>query len=985
MDINKVRLQKLNNLFLLTYYNHPIKKNNLCISKQNPTLNAYDDDYIETKEIDIYIDIPTIDYYNDEITHNKIMKFNKKFKVHTLKDLIFNKFEIGDQEANSDNSSIAKIYKLSIRSSGSLRYVGTIKYIVEECYNRLLQKIKTKNDLKQKIELHVSIQVTPTSLRWFSTFLKAELLHGSKTNDKNQYLNCFIDFPLVENSIMMDKVAKPTPFKDYYLKLSSLFQHHEHDSNMDMSLISKRWDICVIVITNSAGIKALLTMLSDGPLDSFLTEDSLVNITGNKNNQSTKDNCSRYHQKTRGRLINERKREMDSVSPLGRRGSSEQEENKDEYYEPEEEKEQEQNTTGSQSRVVRQDKEGREQNTLFSEDIPKLRRDSSSLLSFQDISSNKDKSIRVIPSNTSIKSLNYASIQDGIRRRGYEGGSVGSVTNNLNKEEPSDAVNSLSDQDTYEDDYEEEEDNEDEDNDLGIILHIPTYSQRVQNRELPTGVADKLQKYSFSNKPEIKVEDKIKSDIPAPEQKQSANNDDKYYSEENMEDAMCSTKENSHQITGSYYSNIYRHDGEFDRYNRNNNNNNYYYHRNNSSNGSNNSMNSLLLSTAIRKINARSRRNTLLKKSDNIVATPVPLNGNPNNNNAEPGIIANSMVNSPKFNYSNNSGGTNRNSALNNIHNNSTMIDDSLIPPEFYSRISSPASSRDNSDISLASALFNNNNNNTNGNTVNNGNNNNNNNNNNNMRFDSFSELVGGLGTNNTNTISNYVPPEIFTKYLTTGDPQHILSSTASNTNKNINNNTTVFNAKLINKSFAEFNKDSKNVSTSLNLDNGIEESQFFRLGFKKRNELDDTTASTSTIADDKEDLKSDYTTSSTTSTLHKPNLTGLDIYGGSDNNDNSTSNASANVTTWDYAGNEYSEDEDHIKNGNGLDYSHNDMNYSDSTIYNNKSLSGEDIKDQAQDKDNIGAYKKPAFTLDLYGDDDKDNADVWFLGGNKK
>lgn len=43
----------------------------------------------------LYIDIPTIDYYNDEMRDNKLSRFNKRFKLHLLRESILRASQMG--------------------------------------------------------------------------------------------------------------------------------------------------------------------------------------------------------------------------------------------------------------------------------------------------------------------------------------------------------------------------------------------------------------------------------------------------------------------------------------------------------------------------------------------------------------------------------------------------------------------------------------------------------------------------------------------------------------------------------------------------------------------------------------------------------------------------------------------------------------------------------------------------------------------------
>ena len=127
----KISVISQNSLYLLKYSE---------IDGKNPSYNAEQIQSCQNFNILFYIDIPTIDYYNDELNDIKLMKFNKKFKLNLLKNLIWESFVDNNQEFWSQLSTVnhQKINcKLTINTSGSIRYVETIKFLIESIFKRL--------------------------------------------------------------------------------------------------------------------------------------------------------------------------------------------------------------------------------------------------------------------------------------------------------------------------------------------------------------------------------------------------------------------------------------------------------------------------------------------------------------------------------------------------------------------------------------------------------------------------------------------------------------------------------------------------------------------------------------------------------------------------------------------------------------------------------------------------------------------------------
>ncbi|SCV04719.1 LAMI_0H18536g1_1 [Lachancea mirantina] len=245
-DRQKVKVERVDSLFLLTYCD-AASQDEAESSKMK----------VRRFNVSLYIDIPTIDYYNDELRHFKLSKINKKFKIHKMRDLILstiaeNNRALWDLVTRSvpDAEKRPVTFELSVSSSGALRYVETIRFLVDRCW----EKFRGNN----KVRVTFKIQVTPTSLIWFKTFFDKELLDSSVLN-----------FELIGNYNLVS--SSTTPFKEYYTKLNEKFTSKAHSANGDS----------IIIITNNTGVKALLTILSDKPLTSVLSQASLDALHNN--------------------------------------------------------------------------------------------------------------------------------------------------------------------------------------------------------------------------------------------------------------------------------------------------------------------------------------------------------------------------------------------------------------------------------------------------------------------------------------------------------------------------------------------------------------------------------------------------------------------------------------------------------------------------------------------------------------------------------
>ncbi|AJV07041.1 hypothetical protein H816_YJM1418D00423 [Saccharomyces cerevisiae YJM1418] len=258
----KVSVKSQDSLFLITYSN----------MQQTVVQASLADRYPSLKKLNIllYIDIPTIDYYNDEMTHNKLSRLNKRFKLHRLRNSIAQSFSNTSTAEDNDKfweelkslissrSTPENKFDLNVlvSSSGSLRYVETIRFLVEKLFNSFKDLY-----VQKKLNLCFQINVSPTSLKWFSTFLNAELLNLKIINWQN--IGSFTK--TIQNS-------KSLPFKEYYTKLNEKFtsSNQSNGSMQDQTVLDS-----IVIVTNSTGVKALLTLLSDHPLTSLISQESI--------------------------------------------------------------------------------------------------------------------------------------------------------------------------------------------------------------------------------------------------------------------------------------------------------------------------------------------------------------------------------------------------------------------------------------------------------------------------------------------------------------------------------------------------------------------------------------------------------------------------------------------------------------------------------------------------------------------------------------
>ncbi|CAI4058428.1 hypothetical protein SKDZ_04G4010 [Saccharomyces kudriavzevii ZP591] len=258
----KVSVRSQDSLFLITYSNIQQPLVHASLADRYPSLTKLN--------ILFYIDIPTIDYYNDEMTHNKLSRLNKRFKLHRLKNSIAQSFSNTSSAEDNDRfweelkelinsrNTPKKKFDLNVlvSSSGSLRYVETIRFLVEKLFNSFKSLY-----VQEKLNLAFQINVSPTSFKWFSTFLNAELLNLKIINWQN--IGSFTK--TIQNS-------RSLPFKEYYTKLNEKFTSSNHSavSMQDQTVLDS-----IVIVTNSTGVKALLTLLSDHPLTSLISQESI--------------------------------------------------------------------------------------------------------------------------------------------------------------------------------------------------------------------------------------------------------------------------------------------------------------------------------------------------------------------------------------------------------------------------------------------------------------------------------------------------------------------------------------------------------------------------------------------------------------------------------------------------------------------------------------------------------------------------------------
>lgn len=635
----KITVKCKHSLYHLTY--SEIYNNNTS-STTATTNNNINEDYTNTLNHDLqnsglgqikdfnimlFIDIPTIDYYNDELHDIKLSKFNKRFKLNKLKYSIWKSFTNNDSEfwdklIQSHNLNNQKFNcKLSIYSSGSLRYVETIKFLIESIYEMI------KSYTFDLINLTINLNVSNISLKWFKNFLPKPLLKIIKFNE--------ISTTTTKNK---NNTNIDSPFKEYFNKLNEKFSYPKSKCLSDTLET-------IIIITNSTGIKALLTILADKPLTNFIDQSSIDELYNTSLNKSNMD-------------------------PLSRQIS---------------------NNSTTSSTISNNNKD-------FLNSGGTLRRESSSLLNFQNslLTSNKDKAVRIrslsinrrtnkfletqsspskIPFKTQIISthkepfsvisrtkdiLQLIDLEDKKQQEQEETDDEADTSSIINDQllshfqktsndhavtfadttddemitDEEEEINS--DEDFFDSDVEEEEEEEDsesgeeDDNDEGISFYVPSLLSR-------SGSSSDFN--SMSPAP-IPRRGRFRSlSLMDPAQRQPFNLDERITTtNENPNSNLYITKsynETNDKPKTKSFTNIYIHDGNFNDNNNTYNQTNKNFKRKNIPNF----------------INIHSNNNN------------TPINNNSNNNN--------------------------------NING--------LIPPEFYSRISTPSPSNNNSGTSLNS------------------------------------------------------------------------------------------------------------------------------------------------------------------------------------------------------------------------------------------------------------------------------------------
>ncbi|CAB4253932.1 similar to Saccharomyces cerevisiae YDR186C Putative protein of unknown function [Maudiozyma barnettii] len=248
----KISVVSQNSLYLLRYSE---------IDGKNPSYNAERLQKCSNFNILFYIDIPTIDYYNDELNDTKLSKFNRRFRLNLFKKLIWDSFVDNNQEFWSQLATVKHDLiscTLTINTSGSIRYVETIKFLIETLFKKI-------HDLSN-VKLHINLNVSSLTLKWFNTFLNNNILESKIIN----FIHLGYHHYTSTHSLLDKKSLVESPFKDYFTKLNKKFL--EHNSVNPQNIES------IVIIVNSTGIKALLTILSDKPLTNFISQDSIDQI-----------------------------------------------------------------------------------------------------------------------------------------------------------------------------------------------------------------------------------------------------------------------------------------------------------------------------------------------------------------------------------------------------------------------------------------------------------------------------------------------------------------------------------------------------------------------------------------------------------------------------------------------------------------------------------------------------------------------------------
>lgn len=457
----KVEVKSRHSLYIISYSEVPV----LTKSRSRSRLRSGDQDEVVITEaaskcrefcVSLYIDIPTIDYYNDELRDNKLSRFNKRFKLHLLRESIFKSFTNGnagfwDHLMENVRDGDVKKFRVSMSSSGSLRYVETVKFLIEACYDKLAEYVQSN-----RVDLKISLEVTPTSHKWFTTFLNKDVL------DKN-----IIEFVDLEPNSKISESAT-TPFKEYYAQLNDKFAP---SAQTKTKTFPEKID-SIVIVTNSTGVKALLTILSDRPLTRYIVQESIDAL--HENGLKRKEN---------GMSIES------------------------------------------------------------SEDDTPLKRESSSLISFQNslLTSNKDKSVRIRSRSLNQKSNRvHICARDGValkRKLSTDSPSPSSTTLTRKLSNAADAENEEENNEEFDDEYDDDEEEEDNDDEDGLSFSVPSRLSRSTSPD------------AFSTQPSRPSRFRSLS-LMNPERQGSF--------------PLGATDDEVSSVDGSRIANIYIHDGEFD-------------------------------------------------------------------------------------------------------------------------------------------------------------------------------------------------------------------------------------------------------------------------------------------------------------------------------------------------------------------------------------------------------------------------------------
>ena len=239
MSAHKISVESKDSLYLLRYSE---------LDPQNSTKNEQLLAHTTHYSVHLYIDIPSIDYYSDELHNTRLAKFNRRFRIGVFRQTLWDAFANGNEQWWEQLAAVTDRnvrLSLTVSTAGSIRYVETVKFLVEALYKRITPM--------PHVHLDMNIRVSTLTRKWFGTFLNKGMLDSGKV--------AFLEAtPMAES-----------PFKEYFSKLSGKFANNVPDEMITQPET-------ILIITNSTGIKALLTILSDRPLTNFLTQESIDEI-----------------------------------------------------------------------------------------------------------------------------------------------------------------------------------------------------------------------------------------------------------------------------------------------------------------------------------------------------------------------------------------------------------------------------------------------------------------------------------------------------------------------------------------------------------------------------------------------------------------------------------------------------------------------------------------------------------------------------------